>query len=253
MANQWFRMYSEFATDPKVQMLSEPFQRRLTMLFCLRCNGNVTLQDEEVTFLLRITPDEWIATKQCFIAKGFISESNEILNWDKRQFASDTSKNRVAAYRERKKNDSNVTVTLPEQKSNGIDTEHIQNRTDTESDTEKTITPLAKLVALGVSKKSAQTWLKIRKDKKLTFTDEALEIFKREVNKAGMELQEGITYCNGRSWGSFKFSWYQADSKPKNGNLYQQKQEEREDYNKQTNAKLKARLFGAEKEVHDAS
>ena len=28
----WFRMYAEFATDPKVQMLSEADQRRYIML-----------------------------------------------------------------------------------------------------------------------------------------------------------------------------------------------------------------------------
>jgi len=127
MANPWFRMYSEFATDPKVQMLSESDQRRLTMLFCLRCNDHVTLHDTEVTFLLRISNDEWQVTKALFVERGFTNESNEILNWDKRQFTSDTSKNRVAAYRERKKQSSNVDVTLQKQKSNAIDTD-----TDTE-------------------------------------------------------------------------------------------------------------------------
>ena len=63
MANQWFRMYSEFSVDPKVQMLDEVDQRRLVMLFCIRCNGNVTLHDEEVTFLLRISNEEWLKTK----------------------------------------------------------------------------------------------------------------------------------------------------------------------------------------------
>jgi hypothetical protein len=129
MANAWFRLYSEFSTDPKVQMLSETDQRRLVMIFCLRCNDNVTLQDEEVTFLLRISNDEWASTKALFIAKGFINESNELLNWDKRQFVSDTSKNRVAAYRERKKQSSNNDVTLQKQKSNAIDTD-----TDTDTD-----------------------------------------------------------------------------------------------------------------------
>jgi hypothetical protein len=143
MANPWFRMYGEFATDPKVQMLSEAEQRRLTMLFCLRCNGHVTLHDEEVTFLLRISNDEWQVTKALFIAKGFINKDNEILNWDKRQFTSDTSKNRVAAYRERKKQDSNNDVTLQKQKSNAIDTD-----TDTDTDKslgdEKPVTPKSK-------------------------------------------------------------------------------------------------------------
>lgn len=130
MANSWFRMYSEFATDPKVQMLSEADQRRLTMLFCLRCNGHVTLQDTEVTFLLRITDSEWEQTKSNFIDKGFIDSDNKILNWDKRQFVSDSSKNRVAAYRERKKQQSNGDVTLQKRKSNAIDT-------DTDTDTEQ--------------------------------------------------------------------------------------------------------------------
>jgi len=122
MSNAWFRMYGEFATDPKVQMLSETDQRRLTMIFCLRCNGHVTLQDEEVTFLLRISNDEWQVTKALFIAKGFIDDNNEVLNWDKRQYISDSSAERVARHRAKHKEavtTSNVTVTPP-------DTEQIQ-------------------------------------------------------------------------------------------------------------------------------
>lgn len=122
-------MYAEFSTDPKVQMLREADQRRLTMIFCLRCNGHVTLQDEEVTFLLRISNDEWLVTKALFIERGFIDYNNEILNWDKRQFLSDSSKNRVAAYRERNKKTSNDDVTLQKRNSNAIDT-------DTDTDTE---------------------------------------------------------------------------------------------------------------------
>jgi len=122
MANQWFRLYSEFAHDPKVQMLSEINQRRLIMLFCIRCNGNVTLQDEQVAFQLRISMDEWLSSKAIFIDKNFINNDNEVLNWDKRQFVSDSSAERVAKHRERMKQSSNVTVTPPEQ--NRTDTEH---------------------------------------------------------------------------------------------------------------------------------
>ena len=122
MANQWFRLYSEFAHDPKVQMLSEVNQRRLIMLFCIRCNGTVTLQDEQVAFQLRISMDEWLTSKATFIDKNFINNDNEVLNWDKRQFVSDSSAERVAKHRERMKQSSNVTVTPPEQ--NRTDTEH---------------------------------------------------------------------------------------------------------------------------------
>jgi hypothetical protein len=130
MANPWFRMYAEFATDPKVQRLSEQNQRRLTMIFCLRCNGDVTLHDEDVTFMLRISHEEWIETKALFIERGFINNDNEVLNWDKRQYISDSSSERVARHRAKQKIDNvtdvtscNVTVTPPEQ---------IHNRTDTD-------------------------------------------------------------------------------------------------------------------------
>lgn len=118
MANPWFRMYSEFATDPKVQMLSEADQRRFVMVLCMRCsNDNVTLHDTEIAFQLRISNEQWLDTKAVFIAKNLINEDNTPTAWDKRQFASDSSAERVARYRAKKKserNDGNVTVTPPE-------------------------------------------------------------------------------------------------------------------------------------------
>lgn len=128
MTNPWFRLYAEFATDPKVQMMSEVMQRRFIMLLCARCNGNVTLQDEEVTFLLRISNEEWQETKRVFIAKNFIDEANNLLHWDKRQFRSDSSRERVSRHRENKKQECNVTVTPPE-----------QNRTDTDKKKEDSL------------------------------------------------------------------------------------------------------------------
>lgn len=130
MANQWFRMYSEFASDAKVQMMPETYQRRLLMLMCLRCNGDVTLHDAEIAFQLRIGDVEWGETKRDFIARGFIDSDNNLLNWDKRQYASDSSVARVKRHREAKRNahvtECNVTVTPPEQSR--TDTEQIQNR-----------------------------------------------------------------------------------------------------------------------------
>lgn len=133
---QWFRMYHEFASDPKVQMLSEPDQRRYVMLLCLRCsNGSVTLHDDEVAFQLRISNEEWTRTKETLIAKKLIDSDCQPIAWDKRQYVSDSSSKRVAAHRERKKKEAkqacNVTVTPP-------DTD-----TDTEEDKENTLVPSA--------------------------------------------------------------------------------------------------------------
>lgn len=135
MANQWFRMYSEFATDAKVQMMSEAMQRRYLMLMCLRCsNALVTLHDEEIAFQLRISDEELAETKALFIKKGFIDSAWNLLNWEKRQFASDSSKDRVAKHRalqkQKQEQASNGDVTLHETKANGLDT-------DTDTDTEQ--------------------------------------------------------------------------------------------------------------------
>ena len=92
MANTWFRVYSEFATDPKVQMLSEADQRRYIMLLCLRCsNGDVTLHDDEIAFQLRISNEEWVRTKGVLVAKELIGEDNKPTKWDKRQYVADST------------------------------------------------------------------------------------------------------------------------------------------------------------------
>lgn len=137
MSNPWFRMYAEFAHDPKVQMLPEVMQRRYVMLMCMRCsNALVTLQADEIAFHLRIDAAQLEETKALFVAKGFINEAWELLNWEKRQFSSDTSAQRVAKHRAAKKAteeaERNGHVTLPQQKSNALDTD-----TDTDTDTEE--------------------------------------------------------------------------------------------------------------------
>jgi hypothetical protein len=145
MANPWFRLYNEFAHDPKVQMLPEAMQRRLIMLFCLRCsNALVTLQEAEVAFQLRISDQEMAETKALFVAKGFIDSAWNVLNWDKRQFASDTRKARVAKHRalqkEKQAELGNGDVTLPKRIDNALDT-------DTDTDTEQT--QIQKIVPIG--------------------------------------------------------------------------------------------------------
>lgn len=99
----WFRMYHEFATDPKVQMLSESDQRRFVMLLCLRCcNGDVTLQDVDVAFQLRVSEPDWLETKGRLIARNLIDGSNNPTAWDARQKLSDSSKSRVYKHRAKK-------------------------------------------------------------------------------------------------------------------------------------------------------
>lgn len=135
--NPWFRLHSEFATDPKIQMLSEADQRRFVMLLCLRCsNGDVTLHDHEIAFQLRISDQEWEATKKCFIERKLIDKNNRVISWEKRQYLSDSSVERVRRHRERMKQGCNVTETL----RNGSETVSVtppDTDTDTDTDSER--------------------------------------------------------------------------------------------------------------------
>jgi hypothetical protein len=132
----WFRLYGEFATDPKVQMLSEAMQRRLVMLFCLECsNGietfHVTERETSIAFALRVSDEEIANTKSVFLAKGFINEDWTLRNWSTRQYESDSSTARVKAWRDKKKMQAQQSETLQKRSSNAPE----QNRTDTEDKT----------------------------------------------------------------------------------------------------------------------
>ena len=106
----WMRLYAEFATDPKVQMMSEAMQRRLVMLFCLQCgNGietfHVTERETSIAFALRISGEEIALTKDEFVRRGFINTDWTLRNWGNRQYASDSSTARVRKHREAKKSE----------------------------------------------------------------------------------------------------------------------------------------------------
>lgn len=109
MSLPWFRFYKEFAGDPKVQSMGEKHQRRLVMLLCLKCDESLEkLKDEEIAFALRITMEDLTESYEIFQEKGFIDFDDEgtilMINWNKRQFKSDSSTERVRKYRERKRN-----------------------------------------------------------------------------------------------------------------------------------------------------
>lgn len=101
LPSPWFRLYHEFADDPKVQMMTEAMQRRLVMLMCFRCK-DATLHATQLAFYLRISAEELAETKQVFLASDFIDEDWNLLNWNKRQFVSDSSTDRSRRSRQRK-------------------------------------------------------------------------------------------------------------------------------------------------------
>ena len=207
MANPWFRLYSEFAHDPKIQMLSEAMQRRYVMLMCLRCSEVLeTLHETEIAFQLRLSTGELDETKQLFISKNFIDEQWNLLNWDKRQFVSDSSTMRVAKHRNKKKQVSNADETLQKRPSNAIDTD-----TDTEQ-IQKRTTSVAP--PIGVSDSVWQEFKSLRKAKKAPITQRAIDAITSEANKAGWTLEKALEECVVRGWQAFKADWVATKANP---------------------------------------
>ena len=124
---RWCRLYAEFATDPKVQQMSEEMQRRLIILFCLHTNGDMPgATDEELLCAFRIKKTEFLKTFQLFLEKNFIDDGWNLKNWHKRQHSSDSGAERTRRWRQSKEKEKcDVTVT----KCDGVES-------DTDSDTD---------------------------------------------------------------------------------------------------------------------
>jgi hypothetical protein len=145
-------------------------------------------------------------TKQLFISKNFIDKHWNLLNWDKRQFVSDSSTMRVAKHRSKKKQVSNVDETLQKRSSNAIDTD-----TDTEQIHKRT-TSVA--TPSGVSDSVWQEFKSLRKAKKAPITQRAIDAISSEAKKAGWTLEKALEECVVRGWQAFKADWVATKANP---------------------------------------
>jgi hypothetical protein len=211
MANPWFRLYSEFAHDPKIQMLSEAMQRRYVMLMCLRCSETLeTLHETEIAFQLRLSEAELIETKQLFISKNFIDKHWNLLNWDKRQFVSDSSTMRVRKYRDKKKQPSNADETLQKRQSNAIDT-------DTDTDTDKKQIQRSKATSVAcppdVDQQIWDDWKQLRKAKKAPVTETVVNSARKEAAKANMSFSDFLSVWCARGSQGLQADWLKTEEK----------------------------------------
>lgn len=135
MSLPWLRLYTEFASDPKVQILAFEDQRHYVMLLCLKGNGVLDAaapsegyRERLVAKALGLDPASASEAKRRLTEGGLIDPAWHPLKWDARQFQSDSSAERVRRFREKSRR--NVTVTLQKRPSNAID--QTQNRSDTD-------------------------------------------------------------------------------------------------------------------------
>jgi len=136
--NPWFRMYSDFMFDEKIEFIAFEDQRHYVFILCMKNAGVLDKEYAQPGMLERVVSkrlglygEAFESAKKRLIDAGLIDSEFHPVAWDKRQFLSDSSAERVKAYRDRLKKDvkrpCNVTVTVQE------------TDTDTETDTDKTV------------------------------------------------------------------------------------------------------------------
>lgn len=127
----WFRLYDEVVDDPKVQRLSPELFKSWINLLCLASRNNGVLPPViDLEFNLRMKREDIEKLVSELRQHGLIDETKKgVLKphaWEKRQYKSDTSTDRVKRFRERSKDvTGNVSKSLHE-------TDQIQSRTETE-------------------------------------------------------------------------------------------------------------------------
>lgn len=138
----WFRLYTEFLTDPLIRMLAFDDQRHFIAALCMKASGvtDKRYASDEVrrhvlASLLGLSDRAGTdgvcamdAANQRLAALGLIDENWQPTNWEKRQFRSDHADPTAAERMRRYRSKRNVTTVTPV--VTALDTEQIQNRTE---------------------------------------------------------------------------------------------------------------------------
>ncbi len=130
--SRWFRFYDEVLNDPKAQRLEPAVFKFWVNLLCLASKNDGAIVKRDVTFNLRVDETAAVDFLTSLVEHDLLEDRGDFYiphNWDGRQYQSDSSTERVRAFRKRKreyggKRSGNVTVTL----QNRAETE--QNRTE---------------------------------------------------------------------------------------------------------------------------
>lgn len=135
----WFRLYAEIIDDEKIRLLAFEDRWHYIAILCMKGNGLLDSGDDHDLMMRKVAVKMGLAIREIDevarrLAEVGLIDKNTLqpCKWDDRQFKSDTSTDRVRAYREKQKNQQvkptkrkrNVSVTIQD--------------TDTDTDKEKT-------------------------------------------------------------------------------------------------------------------
>lgn len=126
--SRWFRFYDDTINDPKTLKLSDRTYRIWVGMLCLASKNNGVLPSfEDMAILLRIKPDKLQPELEKLIEVKLLDHSDIGItphNWNKRQYKSDVSTERVKRFRNGERNVSrNVSETPPDNRVQNTDTE----------------------------------------------------------------------------------------------------------------------------------
>jgi len=147
---QWFRTYAEIINDPKLLLIAPSDRWYFVGILAMKCSAVLDKTppeklDRVICQQLRLTSDEWQECSRRLKEEGLIDSDYQPINWNKRQFKSDTSAARTREYRERKSLERvcDVTVTPPE-----TETETETDKKNTSSFKKDSRVPVAKIIDL---------------------------------------------------------------------------------------------------------
>lgn len=147
MSLPWFRLYAEFAGDPVIQSLAFEDQRHYVVLLCLKCDGTLDRQIQTqirnriICRALGLDPVTAAEAKKRLMEVRLIDEKWQPFGWNKRQYKSDVSTERVRKCRKSKET-GNVSETLRNSFGNAPDT-------DTDTEEENTTTDVVVVAKLA--------------------------------------------------------------------------------------------------------
>lgn len=136
--SRWFRLYDEMLDDPKAQRLPPQDFKIWINLLCLASRNDGKLPCiSDIAFALRISENDAVTVVERLHIAGLIDKRNggpdgfrySPHGWDKRQYKSDNSADRVKKHREKRNGECNVSCNVTETPP---DTE-----TDTDTETDK--------------------------------------------------------------------------------------------------------------------
>ena len=198
-------MYHEALDDEKLRLLAFEDRWHFVAILCLKCKGvldteaDAEMLQRKIAVKMGLTSAELENVIKRLARMGLIDgDTYQPVAWNERQMQSDSSTERVQAYRDRMKQTkrfSNVSVTAQD--------------TDKDTDTDKEVDKKTRAVAPpdGVSDSVWQDFKALRKTKKAPVTETAINGIKREGEKAGMKLGEVLAMCCERGWVGFKAEW----------------------------------------------